>query len=411
MNSLINNKNLTLSMFGLLFIYQMIGVSIHKQFGFGFFYWPVQEYLLLILSLIIIFGFKERFIKFYDKSSLIFHLYFFSIISFLIIYIIIEKYSNHLIYEQKIKIFFETIIWYVISLVMAFNLKELNKNITLKILTIAYFIILLFFFIYIIKLNSKYGSDIFRALVVGANFDSNKINQFLSASGYVKGFHLYFSPLFAIFSIYYLYKIKENGKSILFFIIFLLSIYILFLASGRGSLLAFTFSVFLFMVNIKNKLISILILFFTFLPFANYIEEHNPRFYNLITFNLEDDPSARGRIMDFNHNMEYIQDNLIVGGLRGYHEINSAYIHGALAILQEYGILIFFIFISMIIHSGLLLIKLQKHPQYIFVASWLSYTVIDMALFKYTHEFKTMILFSIIYLYMIHLNKEKNVIN
>jgi len=409
-NKFLSHYYISIFSFGLLFIYQMIGVAIHKQFGFGFFYWPVQEYLLLILSLITILGFKEKIFQFYDKSSLIFHIYFLSIISFLFVYIFVENYSNHIMNSEKSIILFETIIWYIISLVLAFNLKELNKNITIKLLTIIYFIVLLFFFIYIIKLNAKYGADIFRALIVGANFDSSRINQFLSASGYVKGFHLYFSPMFSIFSIFYLYKIKENNKNISFFIIYILSIYILFLASGRGSLLAFTFSTFLFMTNIKTKIISLFIIVFTFLPFANYIEEHNPRFYNAITLNVEDDPSAIGRIKDFNHNMEYIENNLLVGGLRGYFEINSAYIHSALAILQEYGILIFLIFISMIIHSGIIFLKLKNHPQFIFIGSWLSYVIIDMALFKYIHEFKTMILFSIIYLYMLNLNKEKNVV-
>jgi hypothetical protein len=410
LNKFLSHYYIAMYSFGLLFVYQMIGVAIHKQFGFGFFYWPVQEYLLLILSLFIIFIYKKKFFQFFDKSSLIFNLYFISITLFLFSYIFIENYSNHITYEEKIEILFETIIWYVISLVMAFNLKELNKNISLKMITIIYFIVLLFFFIYIIKLNAKYGADIFRALIVGANFDSSRINQFLSASGYVKGFHLYFSPLFAVFSIFYLYKLKESEKKYQFFIIFLLAIYILFLASGRGSLLAFTFSVFLFMTNVKTKIISLSIIIFTFLPFANYIEEHNPRFYNVITLNVEDDPSAIGRIKDFQHNMEYIENNFLVGGLRGYFEIKSAYIHSALAILQEYGILIFLIFISMIIHSGLIFLKLIKHPQFIFIGSWLSYVVIDMALFKYIHEFKTMILFSIIYLYMLNLNKEKNVI-
>lgn len=397
---MVNNKSISFSLFGILFVYQIIGVCIHKQFGFGFFYWPVQEYFLLFLSLFVIWTNLEKFINFY-KIGFLYHIYIFSIIAYLIVYLYSPSYSVHLSYDAKLDIFFETLKWYTISLAMGFTFKFLISELNIKSLTIVYFIIVFFFFAYILKLNHQ---DVMRAFIRGANFPSYEINEYLSASGYVKGFHLYFSPLFSIFSILYLYFLKN--KKIPFFIVSILSIYILYLASGRGSLLAFTFSILLFMTKLKTKLIIVLIVIFTFLPLAAWLEEYNPRFYNLITFNLEDDPSARGRIMDFEHNMEYIKENLLVGGLRSYHEIGSAYIHSALAILQEYGIIIFSIFILMIFHSLYYLIKLKEHPQFIFIGAWLSYIVIDMALFKYVHEAKTMILFSIIYLYLISINRK-----
>jgi hypothetical protein len=415
MDNFINNKNIAFSLYGLFFLYQIFGVMIHKQYGFGFFYWPVQLYGMAIISFFILLTNIHNIFKISAKL-LIFNLYFLSILSFQLLYL----YSNsldlfYLNDDEIIEIIIETVLWYFIALVMIFYYENILNFLNSKKLLIIYILIILIFIMYIIKLNLTFSSDISRAFWIGANFPSLSISK-LSDSGYVKGFHLYFSPLFALFSIVYIFILQKEGKKRLSYFIFIISIYILFLASGRGSLLSFIFVTSIFLFNKKTLFYFILFCIFVFLivsnsDFLNLLSEKNQRLYDILTLNFDDDKSSVGRLRQLEYNMNYIYDNWYTGGLRSYYAIlgRGEYIHNVLGVLQEYGFVPFSILIFLFLHGLFLCLKIKKTDDYIvnISKSIFIYMLIESLLFKHISEIKILIPLIISYYYLIKTYKEK----
>lgn len=418
MNFLVNKKNISYFLFGLFFLYQMFGVMIHKQYGFGFFYWPVQLYLMFIISFFYFFIRLDEVKKVISNINII-TIYFFILITFQLMYYFNDNLASYLSQNEVLQIIFEeTFIWFFIAIVMATLFKTLIDKLNVKSMFLILFLLFLFFFAYIYKLNQNFGADFIRIFIVGANFPTIFIDKFLSDSGYVRGFHLYFSPLFAIFILVFIIKLQELNKFKLSYLLFFIAIYILFLASGRGSLLVFIF-VSLFFVFPKRFLflsIGLFILFIVFLvnsDFMMLLQEQNERLHDILTFNFLEDNSSLGRLNQLNLNMGYIHNNWIVGGLRSYYTIlgEGEYIHNVLSVLQEYGI-IPFIFIILFFLQGLYLVfKVKSTDIYIKIAKAVFiYMLIECLLFKYVHEIKILIPMIITYYILNSSKKAQHVI-
>lgn len=419
MMSFLSAKTLAFTLFSLFFIYQMIGVMIHKQYGFGFFYWPIQMYGMALVSFFVILNKGKDIIKLSTYLSL-FNLYFFSVLAFQIMYLSSNTLNLSYIDNQEIlEILIETILWYLVTLVMCFYYKNFLNLLKTNTLLIIYILIIILFFMFIIKLNLNFSGDISRAFWIGANFPT-VIVQKLSSSGYVQGFHLYFSPLFAIFSIVYIFILQKEGKKSLSYFIFIISIYILFLASGRGSLLSFILVTSIFLFNKKTLFYFILFCILVFLIVSNsdflyLLSEKNQRLYDILTLNFDDDKSSVGRLRQLEYNMNYIYDNWYTGGLRSYYAIlgKGQYIHNILGVLQEYGFVPFSILIFLFLHGLFLCLKIKNKEDYIvnISKSIFIYMLIESLLFKHISEIKILIPLIISYYYLIKTYKEeKNVI-
>lgn len=399
MNVLVNNKNISYALFALFFLYQMFGVMIHRQYGFGFFYWPLQLYLMFMISF---FYFINKFDEIKDvmNSISIISIYFILLVSFQMMYYFNDNFAPYLSEAEILDILFEeTILWFIIAMVMSKLFKTVVDNLSIKKMFIILFFLILFFFVYIYKLNQNFGADFIRIFLIGANFPTIYIDKFLSDSGYVRGFHLYFSPLFAMFMLLFIIKLQEVSRYSLSYFIFFISIYILFLASGRGSLLTFGF-ISLFFVFPKKFLflfMSFFILFVVFLVNSDLmmlLQEYNERLYDIFTLNFLDDNSTLGRINQFNLNMDYIYNNWLVGGLRSYYTIlgESEYIHNILSVLQEYGIIPFTVLILFFLHGLYLVLTIKSKDVYIRISKAIFiYMTIECFLFKYVHEIKILI--------------------
>lgn len=391
-----SNKAIAVYLYSIFFLYEMFGVMIHQLYGFGFFWWPIQMYAMLILSFIYIANlYNLKQIKNTIISLGVFNLYVITMLTMQIIYLFYpDFYSAYMIETELLEILTETILWYMIAIVMAMNYKNLLRALSLRYLFIVYLLLVFFFFMYIIKLNLFYGAGVDRALWLGANFPSEDIELFLS--GYVRGFHLYFSPLFAIYSLLLIAYLQKARKYNISYIVFFITIYILFLASGRGSLLVFmlTFTIFFTQRKIFIYMtILILVMSVVGAPILDLLAEKNERLYNLLTFNLKEDSSSAGRLEQLRVNLEYIQNNLLTGGIRSYYTTAARnYIHNTLNVLQEYGI-VTFIFLVMFYLRGsfLLLFKSEKHDGLLIAKAIFFYTLIEAVLFKSIHEVKILI--------------------
>jgi hypothetical protein len=418
MINLINNRNISYYLFGLFFIYQMIGVMIHKQYGFGFFYWPVQLYGMAIISFLVFLLNINSLMKIW-KPLLLFNFYFFSILVFQLFYLFNDNLSlSYFSKEEVFNILIETVLWYIITLVMAFYYDKMINTLTINKMSIIYGIILILFFMYVIKLNQNFSSDISRAFWIGANFPTIYVMN-LSESGYVRGFHLYFSPLFSIFSIVFIFILQKEKKIILSYSIFILSIYILFLASGRGSLITFIFINLIFLLNKKTLFYLLSISFFLYIIINStdlliLLSERNQRLYDILTLNFSDDNSSIGRIKQFEYNVRFIYENWYTGGLRSYYAIlgKGQYIHSVLSVLQEYGFIAFSALIFLFIHGLYLIIKIKNNYFIVLISKAIFlYILIEVFLFKYVSEIKILIPLIISYYYLIKTYKEgKNVI-
>ncbi len=374
-----NIEFFAIALFSIMFLYQIFGVMIHKQYGFGFFYWPVQQSFLLLISLVLII-FSNK-VKYVFSLGYLYHLLFISLVVFQIIYIIIDNYANYLPFEDKLSILFDTISWYIISLAMIITYPYLFKFKNNLYLYIIYFLIVFIFFMYLLHL---YPNDYVQTLMLGADIPYDNRSSY---GGYEVGFHLFFSPYFAIFSFFVLSYTKRTS---MFLLISFLSIYILFLASGRGSLLAYLVVFTIFFLSRKTKIIILLLLVLIIIlgntqEFQNFFMETNPRMYFLF-YGIEDDPSGQGRMLQLAKNWEYIKDNPITGGLKSDILVfgkKGAYIHNILSFLQNYGIIIFSILIMIIIHGLYLLITTYSRDKAYFVATIVfSYFLIEILLFK-----------------------------
>lgn len=387
-----------IALYSIMFLYQIFGVMIHKQYGFGFFYWPVQQAFLLLISLVLII-FSNK-IKYVFSQGYLYHLLFISLILFQIIYIIIYDYANYLPFDEKLSIFFDTISWYIISLAMIMTYPYLFKFKNILYLYIIYFSLIFLFFIYLIHI---YPTDYIQALIRGAGIPYSKRSLYY---GYEVGFHLFFSSYFAIFSFFVLSYIKRNS---MFLFVSLLSIYILYLASGRGTLLAYLTVFTIFFLSKKAKIITLLLLAILFVlgntqEFQNLLMEANPGMYFLF-YGIEDDPSGQGRLIQLEQNWEYIKNNFITGGLRSDTLVfgeKGSYIHNILSFLQNYGIIVFLLLIVLLVHGLYVIVSTNSGDKAYFIATVVfSYFFIEILLFKTVGEIRSILPLVITYNYLL----------
>ncbi len=406
---------LLISLYSLFFLYQMIGVMIHKQYGFGFFYWPVQMYGMGIITVFFLIINPHKIADQIVKIPL-FNIYFILLASFQIIYLLnLNKYAPYLKYEDLFIILIETCIWYIVLIPMIIYYERLVNLVSIKIISLLYFIIIIFFYLYVIKLNIRFGSDISRAFWVGANFPTMDIDQFLSESGYIRGFHLYFSPLFSIFSLLFIALLKNNKKNMTSNCIYIFSIYILFLASGRGSLISFIAVVLFFYFRDKKSWFVLFILFVSILflissGFFYILEDSNSRLFDLLTLNFDEDNSSLGRLHQFEMNTQYLKSNWFLGGIRSYYIIlgKGEYIHNVLSVWQEYGLITFIILILLFMKGTyVVLTKKGNSYPYILAKAIFIYMLLEALLFKYIHEVKMLIPLVITYYYIIFYKSNK----
>jgi len=393
----------------------MVGVMVHKQYGFGFFYWPVQMYAMGLIGSVFYFIGPAKLFGMISKIPL-FNTYFLLILSIqLTSFLNRQSYVPYLEDEELVSIITETIIWYFVLIPMIIHYERLVKLASIKIMTLIYFVIVILFFLYVIKLNVRFGGGVIRAFWVGANFPTIDIDPFLSASGYVKGFHLYFSPLFSIFSLLFIALLKDKKKSMTSYGLYVFSLYILFLASGRGSLIAFMVVALYYYFRDKKALYTLLVLLVSIVflissGFFDELAENNSRLFDLLTLNFEEDNSSLGRLQQFEMNTRYINANWLLGGIRSYYTIlgEGEYIHNVLSVWQEYGLITFLVLILLFMKgSYLVLTKKGDAYPYLLAKAIFIYMLLEAAMFKNIHEVKILIPLIITYYYI--LNYRSNV--
>jgi len=377
-----NNRYIAMTLVSILFFYQLIGVTIHKQYGFGFFYWPIQEGLLVFFSLFYLLGDRNAAKYILKPPFYLLHFFIWLIIIIQITYLL-ASYPIKIDKIEQYQILISNFSYYVISMALILNFETILCYINRNKLFILYFIILFFFFLYDfhIQKNAMF------ALTIGPNF-SPKIQE--SLPGYTWGFHLFFSPFFAILSIVVILYLKKKNHMVLYSLLTILSLYVLLLAGGRGTLLSFFTVLFLFIFSKRAKIITIISIIgiTTTASFLIDIFSDNPRMHELLTFNLGNDPSGQGRIKLLEQNLRIINDNFFIGSFHSYY--HGKYIHNILSILQDYGFWVFLYFWTIIFHGIYLFIfTIKKHSllddfaldtaRIIFF-----FSLIDHLLFKYS---------------------------
>lgn len=397
----VNKNTIAILMFSILILYQVIGVTIHSQYGFGIFYWPIQDYLLLILALFYILSNIDEIKLVYAPSSMyLYHFYVLALLLFELIYIWVMPETRTLDHEQKLTIFHDTIIYYFISLVLMLNFKRILSLITSKNMLIIYAAVIFFFFLYNFHTHFFLLHDGFlEALIIGQSLPT-QVKEMLP--GYSRGFHLFFSPLFVIFSLAVILKLKDDGKYFLLYFVSVLTLYVLMLAGGRGTLFSFFIVIFLFAFSRKAKVVTLIaiIVLFSFAQMLESLGLLNERMFDILTFNFEEDGSSQGRLEQFEAAILIIKNNYILGVLHPFQP--GQYPHSILSVWEEYGLLPFVLLLAIISHGTYLFIfkKTEKTFIYLYAKSIFFATVLDHIFFKYTSQLNG-ILFIIIPYYFI----------
>lgn len=388
---------ITIFLFSILVLYQTIGVTIHDQYGFGFFYWPIQEGLLVVASLYYILININRVKILFDPKFFLYHLYILIIILYLSTYYLFYKVDAVDNNDIGISIL-HTFDFYLISLALVLNFKNLILLSKLKKILLVYALVVASFFIFTIHIQE----NIFLALTMGPNFPPQMMD---TLPGYTWGFHLFFSTFFIALTFYLIFMLKKENKQLLLYMISFMSLYVLLLAGGRGSLL--TFSIVLFLFTLPKKASMLFLSFFILISFStNFLVDTfsgNERMYKLLIFDLGDDGSANGRSMVFHMNLKIIEQNLLVGS---YHQYAGGwYIHNILSILQDYGILAFATILIIILHAIYLsLFKtrgMNNEISVLIARNIFLFETLDHLFFKYSTDMSSLLLFFTSYLYLI----------
>lgn len=394
----ISYKKFAIYFFTFLIFYKIIGVTIHKQYGFGFFYWGIQDPILFFVSFLFILSNLNKVSVISQPRFLLFNLFFIFIISYQIYYLI--DFNNPLRTQEDLAIILFRDIGYILIVVTSiFIFRDLVYFSKIKVLKFLYFLTVISFFIYDFHIQK----NILLALTIGPNFSVLLKN---TLPGYTWGFHLYFSAFFAIYSIYILTIFKQLQEKRLLVLISFISIYVLILAGGRGSLLCFLIVLFLFIFSKKAKLIFILlsILLFTSASFIIDFFSDNQRIYELLTFNIAEDGSAQGRIKLLANNLKIINNNLFLGEFQSYIEGN--YIHNMLSILQDYGLFVFILFILILLHGLKLFIlnikSIKNDLDFLISRNIFIFSLLEHLLFKYSSSMQELLVIFITYGYIIY---------
>jgi hypothetical protein len=272
------------------------------------------------------------------------------------------------------------------ALVIIGNLELVFKILQSNTKKLFYFyigIVLLFFYVLF-----KFTSSVQFALIFGMIFEDEKLAT--------SGFHLFFAYWFAIYSIVLLVLYRD--KRIKFFLIGLVSLYILYLAGGRGTFLTFGFVFFLMQTKqIKITLVGLVFIIFTYfigvIP-KDELTYEQTRYVNLLNFEFTKDASYNDRLKQLDINFQSIDNNLFTGWFKSHIVLieQGKYIHNFFSVLQDYGIVtflllllfIFFAYISVLFQKnnifGTILIK------YLFL-----YSTVEIFLFKSVQQFDVLV--------------------
>ena len=403
----LRNKHIAYLLFSVLILYQLIGVTIHKQYGFGFFYWPIQEGLLIFLSLLFFLTNSDKLKWIFSPKFYLFHLYVLVIILFQMGYLFFYK-IDHFDKNEILIVLIGNINYYFISITLILNFNNLIVFANEKYVLIIYFIIVFSFFLYDFHIQD----EIFLALTLGPNFPPSLMD---ALPGYTWGFHLFFSPYFAIYTLFTLSILKENKHYFSLYLISIISLYVLLLSGGRGTFLSFAVVLFLLIYSKKAKIVSILIITFIIYltTFVADTFSENKRMLELLTFNFGNDGSTIGRLELLNSNLIVIKDNFFLGSYHSY--IGSEYMHNILSILQDFGVLGFIIILAIILHGFYLFLShiksKNKDITILLAGNIFVFSTIDHTLFKNSSNIVQILPLLVSYCYLILALKTKYIQN
>lgn len=384
--------------FSFLIFYKIIGVTIHKQYGFGFYYWGIQDPILFFVSFLFILSKLNKVSIILQPKFFLLNLFFIFIIAYQFYYLIND--NNPLrTYEDLATFLFKDVTYILVTITSILIFRNLVYYSKIKVLLYLYLLTILSFFIYDFHIQK----NIILALTFGPNF-SYLLKD--SLPGYTWGFHLFFSPFFTVFSIYLLTFLKQFKRNRLLVLVSFLTIYVLILAGGRGTLLCFLLVLFLFILSKKAKIISLLLglALITIMPFVVDFFSDNQRIYDLLTFNIQNDGSGQGRLNQLLLNSKIIENNLFLGEFLSYKE--GQYIHNMLSILQDYGLFVFILFIFILLHSLTLFIfnnnLIKNDIDFIIARNIFFYSLIEIIFFKYSSTIQSLLMPLITYGYIVY---------
>lgn len=173
-----------------------------------------------------------------------------------------------------------------------------------------------------------------------------------------------------------LFTARKNISLSSKYILFLISLIILFTFNSRASFFSFLLAVIsIFIINKNNILRNIflfLILLFSLYFIVNglystyyskdiieLLKDYNHRMYDILTGNFLLDPSVQGRLSLLTHSLDIITSNPLTGKFASQANINidgfgirwGAYTHNILVYWDQFGFLPFLLFIFLLSHS------------------------------------------------------------
>lgn len=306
--------------------------------------------LALFFQLILYFVKKEQKFKIHQTTFLTF-------IIFCLVFIIELLWGfsflisgSMYLFKYFLGFYFNQLLMIILLFYLGYNslgiIEAISRNNTLKIVSLLIYFILVSLFIYANKYLSGSG-ELFYGLDIS---------------------YIYLGDMFAIFSIFISIHIRNK---IFRSIIMILSLIFLVQIGSRSALVFFFITFLISIVGYINSLrklcatlfiASFLVLIFNI--FNDFFLQHLPeRVVRILSFrNLLNDYSFLARDKIMSSALDNIRGNLLIGSFFAEYRIRNGwglYIHNVLSYLEEYGIIVFSLLISLISFSINILIQLQ----------------------------------------------------
>lgn len=218
------------------------------------------------------------------------------------------------------------------------------------------------FTLYIIGRGIRFGQKYYYLVLI--SFIFFVISIFLYLDGPLRifldfegsGVYLFLGDTFAMLSLLLLTNNYKKYKN-LNLIIFILSIFVLFIIGSRDALFVYIAVSFLYFYKSFNfmKLASIfLIIFSTVIVFTEYnnIVIENNRMFSVISGNLKNDNSQISRVVQNEFGINDISNNIFLGSYANqYYSLNSmgSYMHNILSYYRQFGLFVFLLIIFLLL--------------------------------------------------------------
>jgi hypothetical protein len=274
-----------------------------------------------IVAILIVIRFKNK-INFVDMTSLSIFILMFSVIM-----------VDYFYYGKSYDVFYDN----SSILVRALTLYIIGRSVTFS--QKYYYLVLISFIFFVIS--------IFLYL-------DGPLRIFLDFEG--SGVYLFLGDTFAMLSLLLLTNNYKNYKN-LNLVIFVLSIFILFVIGSRAALFVYIAVSLLYFFKNYNymKLASIFLIIFSivivFIDHNNIVIENN-RIFSVISGNLKNDSSKISRVVLDDYGINDISNNIFSGSYANqYYSLNSSgsYMHNILSYYRQFGLFVFIFIIFLLL--------------------------------------------------------------